>query len=115
MMPFFKQQRTRQTFPGGATCTFRGKEVSCLKKWSPKGSITSEIIIATLATLDDVGCIDCTDGQTLFLLEDGHGRRFQPNFLQYVIDPTHEWFIWSGVTYGTAMWQVSDLSKQNEV
>ena len=31
-------------FSGGPTCHFRGKNILCLVRWSPKGGITSEIL-----------------------------------------------------------------------
>ena len=84
-----------------------------MTRWSPKGSITSDILIDILASLEFYGVIDRTDGRKPFLLIDGHNSRFQLNFLSYVIDPTHEWVVCIGVPYGTALWQVGDASKQN--
>ena len=66
-----------------------------------------------LATLDHYGVCDRSQGQKPFLLVDGHGSRFQPDFLQYVIDADHEWVVCIGVPYGTALWQVGDSSEQN--
>jgi len=31
---------TGKLFPGGPTCTFLGKDIPCMVRWSPKGSIT---------------------------------------------------------------------------
>jgi len=28
-------------YPGGPTCVFKGVEIPCMVRWSPKGSITS--------------------------------------------------------------------------
>ena len=64
--------------------------------------------------LDTAGCIDQTDNWKPFLLDDGNGSRFQPDFLKYVIDPAHKWVVIIGVPYGTAMRQVGDSSEQNE-
>ena len=85
----------------------------CLTRWSPNGSITSAILIDILATLDHIKCIDRSSGRKPFLLVDGHGSRFQLDFLKYVIDPCHEWVVVIGVPYGTALWQVGDSSEQN--
>ena len=30
-------------YPGGPTCTFKGKDIPCMVMWSPKGGITSPI------------------------------------------------------------------------
>ena len=31
-------------FPGGPTCKFLGRDIPCIVRWSPKGSITSQIL-----------------------------------------------------------------------
>ena len=85
----------------------------CLTRWSPNGSITLAILIDILATLDHIKCVDRSNGRKPFLLVDGHGSRFQLDFLKYVIDPAHEWVVVIGVPYGTALWQVGDSSEQN--
>ena len=110
---FANNSGTGKRYPGGPTCDFRGKKVPCLTRWSPKGSITSDILIDVLASLEFYGVIDRTDGRKPFLLIDGHNSRFQLNFLSYVIDPAHEWVVCIGVPYGTALWQVGDASEQN--
>ena len=50
---------------------------------------------------------------TPFVLLDGHGSRFDLEFLEYVNDPKHKWNVCLGVPYGTALWQVADSSQQN--
>ena len=42
-------------FPGGPTCTFRGKQVLALVTMSSTGSITSEILRAAFERLDEIG------------------------------------------------------------
>ena len=108
-----KNKGPGKLFPGGPTCTFQGKEIPCLTRWSPSGSITAEILIDILATMDHYGVIDRSHGRKPFLLIDGHGSRFQEDFLKYVIDEDHEWVVCIGVPYGTALWQVGDSSEQN--
>ena len=110
---FANNSGTNKRYPGGPTCTFQGKEVPCLTRWSPNGSITSAILIDILATLDYIKCVNRSNGRKPFLLVDGHGSRFQLDFLKYVIDPNHEWVVVIGVPYGTALWQVGDSSEQN--
>ena len=100
-------------FPGGPTCEFQGKTVPCFTRFSPKGSITSEILRDILATLDVIGVFDRSGGKRPFLLLDGHGSRLQIPFLEYINNPTHGWVACIGVPYGTALWQVGDSSEQN--
>ena len=52
---FKKNSGANKKNPGGPTCTFQGKEIPYLTRWSPKGSITAEILIDILATLDHHG------------------------------------------------------------
>ena len=104
---------TGKTFPGGPTCIFQGKEVPCLTRWSPKGSITGDILVDIVSTLDTLSVFDRSEGRKPFLLLDGHGSRFALNFVQYVTDPLHEWAVCIGVPYGTSLWQVGDSSEQN--
>ena len=99
-------------FPGGPSCTYQGKEVPCLTRWSPKGSITSQILVDILATIDQLGVIDRTIAKP-FLLLDGHGSRLEIPFLSYIHDVDHLWSVCFGVPYGTALWQVGDSAQQN--
>ena len=94
-------------FPGGPTCIFQGKELPCLIRWSKKGSITSEILTDIIATLDQYGVFDRSDGAKPFLLIDGHGSRLGLEFLKYINN------LCFGVPYGTALWQVGDSAQQN--
>ena len=114
MMIFLKTKvDQKKDFQGGLRIPSAIKKYHVSQR-GPKGSITSEILIAILDTLDVIGCIDRTDGLKLFLLVDGHGSRFQTDCLRYVIEPTHEWAVCINVPYSTTMWQVGDLSEQNE-
>ena len=100
-------------FPCGPTCSFRGKEVPTFCAWSENGSVTSEILADILRRLDEYEVCDRTNGVKPFLLLDGHGSRFELPFLDYIIDPAHEWVVCIGVPYGTALWQIADSSEQN--
>ena len=97
----------------GLTCVFQGKTIPCLTRWSSKGSITAQILIDILHTLDYLQVIDQSEGRILSLLHDGHGSRFALEFLQYIMNPLYEWVVCIGVPYETALWQVSDASEQN--
>ena len=100
-------------FPGGPTCTYNGKKIPCMCRWSPKGSITSEILTDILRTLDAIEVFDRSTGITPVVLMDGHGSRLGLPFLNYVNDPTHPWCVDIGVPYGTSLWQVGDSPEQN--
>ena len=110
---FKKNTGVGKLYPGGPTCVFQGTEIPCLTRWSPSGSITADILVDILASMDYYGVCDRSQGRKPFLLLDGHGSRFQESFLSYVIDPRHEWVVCIGVPYGTALWQVGDSSEQN--
>jgi hypothetical protein len=47
------------------------------------------------------------------LLLDGHGSRFDIDFLDYIAKKETEWCVLIGVPYGTHLWQVADSSEQN--
>ena len=100
-------------FPGGPTCNFKGVDIPCLCRWSSKGSITAEILVDILSTVDHYKVFDRTTGRKPFLLVDGHGSRIELPFLQYIVDPAHEWAVCIGVPYGTVLWQVRDSAEQN--
>ena len=100
-------------FPGGPSCTYQGKKIPCMCAWSPKGSMTSEILKDILKTLDTLEIFDCSTGITPLILLDGHGSRMELPFLNYINDPLHLWFALIGVPYGTSLWQVGDSAQQN--
>ena len=56
---------------------------------------------------------DRKDGLTPFALLDGHGSRFDVQFLEYINELSHKWNMCLGVPYGTALWQVADSSEQH--
>jgi len=47
---FEKNTGKGKKFPCGPTCTVRGVKVPTLARWSPKGSITSEILVDICTT-----------------------------------------------------------------
>ena len=66
-------------YPGGPSCTFKGKGVPCLVRWTPKGSINGAILVEMLQTLDEMGVytIEQAEGKKPFLMLDGHGSRLE--------------------------------------
>lgn len=68
-------------FPGGPTCNFRGKEVPVFVRWHDGGSITSEILVQMLQTLDLLNLFPHDDPSAKpFLLLDGHVSRLELPF-----------------------------------
>ena len=100
-------------FPGGPECTFRGKKVPAFIRWHESASITSEILVEMLQTIDALDLFPRKEGVKPFLLLDGHGSRLQLPFLQYINKPKDYWVVCIGVPYGTALWQVGDSKEQN--
>ena len=47
------------------------------------------------------------------LLVDGHGSRFDLDFLQYICDENNKWTVIFGVPYETSLWQVVDSEVHN--
>ena len=76
-------------FPGGPSCKYRGKDIPCMVRWSPKGGITSHILADALAHIDSFDVFDRSIGQIPFLLLDGHNSRFSLPFLEYITDDAH--------------------------
>ena len=113
---YFENNRGHgKLFPTGPICEFNGKKIPTLVRWSPSGSITSDILVDALATLDYHDIFQRCDGRKPFLLLDGHSSRFELPFLQYVTNTDHPWMVCQGVPYGTSLWQVADSSEQNGV
>ena len=110
---FFKNSGPGKYFPGPPTCRFRGKDIPALVRWNESGSITSEILVEALTTLDMMHVVPRDDGIKPFLLLDGHGSRLELPFLRYINTPEDHWVVCLGVPYGTALWQVGDSKEQN--
>ena len=100
-------------FPGGPECLYRGKKVPALVRWHESASITSDILVDMLKTLDQLGVIPRDDNVKPLILLDGHRSRLELPFLKYVNDPEDHWIACIGVPYGTALWQVGDSKEQN--
>ncbi len=100
-------------FPGGPECTFRGKKVPAFICWHKSASITTNILVEMLQTIDGLDLFPRRDGVKPFLCLDGLGSRLQLLFLQYINNPKDYWVVCIGVPYGTALWQVGDSKEQN--
>ena len=48
-------------FPGGPTCTFRGKQIPCYITATPHGGIDAEVLTDMLRTMDHLGIYECRD------------------------------------------------------
>ena len=83
-------------------------------RWHESGSVTSDILVDALKTLDHFDVIPRNDGVSTFLLLDGHSSRLQTSFLRYINTPEDNFVTCIGVPYGTALWQVGDSKEQNE-
>lgn len=85
---FFNNTGKGKYFPGPPSCIFRGKEVPALVRWNESGTITSEILVEMLKTLDMMDFFPRSQDKKPFLLLDGHGSRLEMPFLQYINTPT---------------------------
>ena len=110
---FFNNNGEGKYFPGGPVCTYRGKKIPTMIRWNKSASITSDILVDMLKTLDFLDVIPRDGKRIPFLLIDGHGSRLELPFLNYINTPTDHWVVCIGVPYGTALWQVGDSKEQN--
>ena len=101
-------------FSGGPKCLFRGKEVPCYVTTSQKGGMNSRILTSLFQYMDNQNLFPRRENGPLpFVLIDGHGSRFGLDFLSYINDPDHLWYVCLGLPYGTHKWQVADSEEQN--
>jgi hypothetical protein len=106
-------EANQNVMKGGPICRFRGKDVPCFVCHSPKGSITSDLLVQMIKALDDLEVFRNNDGLRPLLLLDGHPSHLQLPFLEHIMSPKHYWHVYIGVPYGTHLWQVGDSSEQN--
>jgi hypothetical protein len=52
-------------------------------------------------------------GENPLLILDGHHSRMDVEFLEYINNEDHKWYVCLGVPYGTHKWQVADSSQVN--
>jgi len=102
-----------KVYPQGPNCTFNGKNVPCFCCSSESGSITGELLIQMLQSMDALQLFDRSTGLNPFLLLDGHGSRFELEYLEYINSHDHKWECCIGLPYGTLYWQIGDSSEQN--
>lgn len=99
--------------PMGPECNFKGKTIPCFCCCSESGSITGKLLKEMLEAIDNLSVFDRSTGLNPFLLLDGHGSRFELEFLKYIHTEETKWHCSIGVPYGTSYWQVGDSSEQN--
>ena len=90
-------------FPDEPNYEFQIKQRFFMERWTPKESITSEILADTLEHIDSYGVFDWSQGKCPFFLLDGHQSRFDLPFLEYITNKDHEWQACIGVKYGTSL------------
>jgi hypothetical protein len=95
-------------YPMGPTCEYNGVTVPLFCCCSENESITAELLVGMLATIDGHDVFNRSDGVPPFLLLDGHGSRFDLTFLEYINNPATKWNVCIGVPCGTSYWQVGD-------
>jgi hypothetical protein len=100
-------------YPYGLTCLFKGKEVPCYCTCSESGSTNGKILTDMLRHLDNLGIFNRSTGLNPFLLLDGHGSRFELDFLEYINNDETKWCVNIGLPYGTSYWQVGDSTEKN--
>lgn len=101
---YFKKNRGKEKlYLMGPECVYNGKTVPCMVRWSPNGSITSEILRDALHTLNHHKIFDQSNGKKPFLLLDRHCSRFELLFLQYITNADHQWMVCIGVPYRTSL------------
>lgn len=91
---------------------FKRKEVPCICRWTPKGSIDGSIllyIVKTLAILD-VYKIERKQGMKPMIFVDAHGSRVDLKFLEHINAPETEWCVRIGVSYEILLWKIGDSS-----
>jgi hypothetical protein len=63
--------------------------------------------------IDEKEVFDNTTGLAPFLLLDGHGSRFEVEFLEYINCAETKWSVNIGLPYGTSYSQVGYSTEQN--
>ncbi len=78
--------------------------IPALIQWNESATITSEILVEMLETLDVLNVTPQDDKYVKpFLLIDGHNSRLQLPFLEYINIPKDHWVVCLGVPYGKAL------------
>jgi hypothetical protein len=66
-----------------------------------------------LAYLDSLDIFDRSTGLNPFLILNGHGSRFEFEFLEYINKAEHKWKVNIGLPYGTSYWQAGYSTEQD--
>ena len=90
-------------FLGGNTYVFKGKEVLFFIFWLPSRSITSAILHDKLEELNHLKIFNRENGVIFALLFDGHGSRFNMDFLEYINYISHPWVTCIMIPYRTTL------------
>jgi hypothetical protein len=69
-------------YPMGPTCVFKGKEIPCFCCCSESGTIMGHLLTEMLQCIDNHKVYDRSTGLDPFLILDGHGSRFELDFLE---------------------------------
>jgi len=77
---------TGKVHPMGPECNFHGRKIPTFCCCTENGSITAELLMEMLKTIDNQHVFDRSDGIPPFLLLDGHSSRFNLTFLEYIND-----------------------------
>lgn len=70
--------------PCGPKCVYKGCTIPCFVASSPASSITGHLLYEMQKTIDSFHLLDRSNGNTPFLLLDGHQSRLQLPFLRYI-------------------------------
>jgi hypothetical protein len=73
-----------EPFSIGPNCNLNGIDVPTFCCATENGSITGDLLVAMLESINKLGVFDHSDGIAPFLLLDGHGSRFDLKFLRYI-------------------------------
>jgi hypothetical protein len=97
---FIEETKEGGAMQGGPMCKYIGKTVPCFVGSSPYASITSQLLADMLKFMDNLQLFHQDDGNSPFILLDGHPSRLQKLFQEYVNDPTQvECLYWSSICH----------------
>jgi hypothetical protein len=110
----YMMNRPKGVSIGGPVCNFNGIEIPTFVCATPNASITSELLAKMLEQIDNFNVFPRSPEEGVpFLLVDGHHSRTRLPFLEYIVDPAHQWRVCIGVPYGTHVWQPHDSTELN--
>jgi hypothetical protein len=75
-----------KALPLGSECMFNGKNIPCFGCCSDSGTITGILLRDMLEAVYKLDVFDRSNGLNPFLLLDGHGSRFELEFVEYIHD-----------------------------